>query len=70
MDVNGKVVEDGRVTKLFAFQGLDRVPVDSAKAGDIVAIAGLMKATVSNTIGTPADCRTASRPRIDPPTLA
>src|SRR5262245_30589941 len=53
MDVNGKTVEDGRVTKLFAFQGLERVPVETAKAGDIVAIAGLMKATVSNPIGTP-----------------
>ena len=53
MDVNGKVIEDGRVTKLFAFQGLERLPVETAKAGDIVAIAGLMKATVSNTIGTP-----------------
>ncbi|MFC7535747.1 translational GTPase TypA [Sphingomonas sp. GCM10030256] len=70
MDVNGKVVEDGRVTKLFAFQGLERVPVESAKAGDIVAIAGLMKATVSNTIGTPQIAEPLHAREIDPPTLS
>jgi GTP-binding protein len=70
MDVNGKVVEDGRVTKLFAFQGLERVPVESAKAGDIVAIAGLMKATVSNTIGTLAITEPLHAREIDPPTLS
>src|SRR5499425_2653697 len=33
MDVNGNVVEDGRATKLFAFRGLERVPVETAEAG-------------------------------------
>ncbi|MGH6706287.1 MAG: translational GTPase TypA, partial [Sphingomicrobium sp.] len=70
VDVNGKTVEDGRVTKLFAFQGLERVPVESARAGDIVAIAGLMKATVSNTIGTPTITEPLHAREIDPPTLS
>jgi GTP-binding protein len=70
MDVSGNVVEDGRVTKLFAFQGLERVPVETARAGDIVAIAGLMKATVSNTIGTPQITEPLHAREIDPPTLA
>ena len=70
MDVNGKVVEDGRVTKLFAFEGLERVPVASAKAGDIIAIAGLVKATVSNTIGTPQISEPLTAREIDPPTLS
>ena len=70
VDVNGKTVEDGRVTKLFAFQGLERVPVESAQAGDIVAIAGLMKATVSNTIGTPTITEPLHAREIDPPTLS
>ncbi|WP_037502475.1 translational GTPase TypA [Sphingomonas jaspsi] len=70
MDVNGKVVEDGRVSKLFAFEGLERVPVQSAKAGDIVAIAGLIKATVSNTIGTPQISEPLHAREIDPPTLS
>src|SRR3954452_17937868 len=47
LDVNGNVVEEGRATKVFAFRGLERVPVESAEAGEIVAIAGLIKATVS-----------------------
>ena len=46
LDVDGKIVEDGRATKIFAFRGLERVPVEEAQAGDIVAIAGLTKATV------------------------
>ncbi|MFL6754918.1 MAG: translational GTPase TypA, partial [Sphingomicrobium sp.] len=70
MDVNGNVVEDGRVTKLFAFQGLERVSVETARAGDIVAIAGLVKATVSNTIGTPAIAEPLHAREIDPPTLS
>ncbi len=70
VDVSGKTVEDGRVSKLFAFQGLERVPVESAKAGDIVAIAGLMKATVSNTIGTPQNTEPLHAREIDPPTLS
>ena len=70
VDVNGKTVEDGRVTKLFAFQGIERVAVESAKAGDIVAIAGLVKATVSNTIGTPLITEPLHARDIDPPTLS
>ncbi|MGJ8537468.1 MAG: translational GTPase TypA, partial [Parasphingopyxis sp.] len=70
IDAEGRVVESGRATKILAFEGLERVPVESAKAGDIVAIAGLTDATVSNTIcalevDTPIDAR-----KIDPPTLA
>jgi GTP-binding protein len=70
VDVNGKTVEDGRVTKLFAFQGIERVAVETARAGDIVAIAGLMKATVSNTIGTPQITEPLHAREIDPPTLS
>ena len=57
MDVDGKVVEEGRATKVFAFRGLERVPVESAEAGEIVAIAGLIKATVSNTFADPGGRR-------------
>src|SRR4051795_5577520 len=70
LDVNGNVVEEGRATKVFAFRGLERVPVDSAEAGEIVAIAGLIKATVSNTFADPlVQAPLHARP-IDPPTLA
>ncbi|MEO0691068.1 MAG: GTP-binding protein, partial [Pseudomonadota bacterium] len=46
IDAEGNVVEAGRATKLLSFRGLDRVPVESAQAGDIIALAGLEKATV------------------------
>ncbi|WP_374763450.1 translational GTPase TypA [Yunchengibacter salinarum] len=66
----GDVVETGRITKLLAFRGLERVTVEEASAGDIVAIAGLQVATVADTL---AD-RSISEPipslPVDPPTLA
>ncbi|QNM83681.1 translational GTPase TypA [Sphingomonas sabuli] len=70
IDVDGNLVEAGRATKVFAFQGLERVPVETAQAGDIVAIAGLIKATVSNTIAEPAVSEPLHARPIDPPTLA
>ncbi len=70
IDVAGNVVEEGRATKVFAFRGLERVPVESAQAGDIVAIAGLIKATVSNTFAEPAVTEPLPAREIDPPTLA
>ena len=70
IDVDGNVVEEGRATKVFAFRGLERVPVESAEAGEIVAIAGLIKATVSNTFADPAVTAPLKARPIDPPTLA
>ena len=67
---DGSVVETGRLTKLLTFRGLDRVPVEEAEAGDIIAVAGLSDATIPDTIGAPD--LTAPLPAIpvDPPTLA
>ena len=64
------MVETGRLTKLLSFRGLDRVPVEEAEAGDIIAVAGLSDATIPDTIGAPE--LTAPLPAIpvDPPTLA
>ena len=70
LDGDGKVVEVGRATKLMSFDGLDRVPVENAQAGDIIAIAGLEKATVSNTIADPSVKEAIEAQPIDPPTLA
>ena len=47
---DGKKIEDARLTKLLAFRGLKRVPVEEAHAGDIVALAGFTKATVADTL--------------------
>ena len=70
IDVDGAVVEEGRASKVFAFRGLERVAVETAQAGDIVAIAGLAKATVSNTIADPGLTQPLRARPIDPPTLA
>ncbi len=70
LDVDGKQVETGRATKVFAFRGLERVPVERVAAGDIVAIAGLTQATVSNTLCDPSVSAPISAQPIDPPTLS
>jgi GTP-binding protein len=70
LDRKGKLVEEGRITKVLAFRGLDRSPVDEAEAGDIVAIAGLPQATVAHTICAPEVTEPLPAQPIDPPTLA
>ncbi len=70
LDREGKLIEQGRVTKLLAFRGLERTPIEEAEAGDIVAIAGLPTATVSNTICAPEVEAALPAQPIDPPTLA
>jgi GTP-binding protein len=67
---DGKEVESGRISKLLAFRGLERTAVEEAGAGDIVAIAGLTKATVSDTICDPAAGRALPSQPVDPPTLS
>ena len=66
----GEVIEKARVTKLLAFRGLARVPVDRAEAGDIVAIAGLEIATVADTLCDLTVEEPIPAHPIDPPTLA
>jgi len=70
MTRDGKEIERARLTKLFAYRGLKRVPVESAEAGDIVAIAGLGGVTVSDTICDIEVSEPVYSNPIDPPTLA
>jgi GTP-binding protein len=67
---DGKVVEAGRASKIMSFRGLERVPVDEAKAGDIISIAGLTTATVADTIAEPTVTEPLHAQPIDPPTLS
>ncbi|WP_032113137.1 translational GTPase TypA [Candidatus Paracaedibacter symbiosus] len=70
MNREGQVIETGRISKLLSFRGLERTPIETAEAGDIVAIAGLQEATVADTIAVPElDVPLPAQP-IDPPTLA
>ncbi|MBO0711843.1 MAG: translational GTPase TypA [Acetobacteraceae bacterium] len=67
---DGGTVETGRLTKLLSFRGLERVPVEQAEAGDIIAVAGLAEATVPDTVGAPELASPLPAIPVDPPTLA
>ncbi|NDB85253.1 MAG: hypothetical protein EB127_21505 [Alphaproteobacteria bacterium] len=67
---DGKILENGRITKLLSFRGLERVPVEEAVAGDIIAIAGIQNATVADTICAPEITDPIPSLPIDPPTLS
>ena len=68
---DGTEIERGRVTKVLAFRGLKRQPVDEgAEAGDIVAIAGLSKATVADTLCAVEVTAALPAQPIDPPTIS
>ncbi len=67
---DGTVVETGRLTKLMGFRGLERVSIDEAEAGDIIAIAGLTDATIPDTIGAMEIMAPLPATPVDPPTLA
>ena len=69
LDRNGDVVEEGRVTKVLAFRGLERAPIEEGFAGDIVAIAGLPEASVSHTLCAPEVTEPLPAQPINPPTL-
>ncbi len=70
LDHEGRLIEAGRVSKVLAFRGVERAPIDGAEAGDIVAIAGLPTATVAHTICAPEVETPLPAQPIDPPTLA
>lgn len=70
LNLNGEVIEQGRLTKLLSFDGIKRVPVEEAQAGDIVAIAGITQATVSDTLGDLQLTSPVPSTPIDPPTMA
>jgi len=66
---DGSIAEQGRISKVLAFRGLERVPVDEAEAGDIIAISGLTTATVADTICDTTVTEPIYAQPIDPPTL-
>jgi GTP-binding protein len=67
---DGAAIEQTRVTKVLAFRGLERVGLEEAQAGDIVALAGFDRATVADTLcDLEVETALPAQP-IDPPTLA
>lgn len=70
IDLNGKLIENTKLTKLYGFKGIDRIPIEIAEAGDIVAIAGIEKTSVADTICSPDVTNAIYATPIDPPTMA
>jgi len=62
-------VKQGRIEKLFGFQGLKRLEIEEAGAGDIVAIAGIKEINLGETIADPANPEALPVFKIDEPTL-
>src|SRR5690606_5682854 len=69
MSHDGRLVEQGRISKILAFRGLERQPIEEGRAGDIVAIAGLSRGTVSDTFCDPEVQEPLPAQPIDPPTV-
>ncbi|MGH7074957.1 MAG: translational GTPase TypA [Stellaceae bacterium] len=67
---DGTLIEEARLSKLLAFRGLERRPIEEAEAGDIIAIAGLTTTTVADTIGALDLVEPLQAIPVDPPTLA
>ncbi len=67
---DGTELEQTRITRVLAFRGLERVALESAEAGDIVAMAGMKVATVADTIGDLTISEPIASQPVDPPTLA
>ncbi|QYI99491.1 translational GTPase TypA [Thalassovita mediterranea] len=67
---DGELVEQGRVSKVLAFRGLGREPIEEGVAGDIVSLSGLTKANVADTFVDPSVSEPIQAQPIDPPTLS
>ena len=70
LNLDGSTVEQARITKIQAFNGIERVPVTQAQAGDIISIAGMTNTTVADTIGALDLAHPLKANPIDPPTMA
>lgn len=68
LDREGKI-RQARIEKLFGFQGLKRVEMEEAAAGDIIAIAGIKDVNIGETIADPANPEALPVLKIDEPTL-
>jgi GTP-binding protein len=66
---DGSLIESGRISKILAFRGIERQPIEEGVAGDIVAIAGLTKGTVADTFCAPEVMDAIPAQPIDPPTV-
>ena len=70
INLKGEKVDEGKLTKIFRYEGTKKVPIEIGEAGDIVVIAGLEKANVADTICDLEVNKPITATPIDPPTMA
>ena len=70
INLKGEKIDEGRLTKIFRYEGTKKVPIEVGEAGDIVIIAGLEKANVADTICDPEVNEPLPATPIDPPTMS
>ena len=70
INLNGEKVDEGKLTKIFRYEGTKKVPIDVGEAGDIVVVAGLEKANVADTICDLEVNEPIPATPIDPPTMS
>jgi GTP-binding protein len=70
INLKGEKVDEGKLTKIFRYEGTKKVPIEIGEAGDIVVIAGLEKANVADTICDPELNDPIPATPIDPPTMS
>lgn len=66
----GKVIEEGRITKVYSRIGMLNVPIEEAGAGDIVGVAGILKGSVNSTFCDAAVTEALPSTPLDPPTVS
>ena len=70
INLKGEKVDEGRLTKIFRYEGTKKVPIEVGEAGDIVIVAGLEKANVADTICDLEVKEPITATPIDPPTMS
>ena len=67
---NGEVKEKSRITKLFTYAGLEKIPVDRGEAGDVIALAGYEQTDIGDSLTAESDPTPVPYYDIDKPTIA
>ena len=69
IDKDGNI-RSGRLLQLLGFKGLDRVEIEEARAGDIIAVTGIDQLNISDTICDPANVEALPPLSVDEPTIS
>jgi GTP-binding protein len=70
LNPNSATKEKAKVTKLFTFNGLQRVPTESVEAGDVIALAGYEEVFIGDTLCAPSKAQALEYTDVDQPTLS